>query len=152
PHRSYRGLRLRSAHQWGEYRREIGHRYHRYARDLRYRLERSTVRGRGGGNRSGIYHDRRGARLELGRQYERRRGSAESVAVGGFMAAVVVTTYYKNVVGSRKQLLMNVTLGNGDTLNTGLTVVNQVNPQPATNTPTAITASGGILTFTSGGA
>ena len=69
------------------------------------------------------------------------------------MAAVTVNTLYVNVIGSRRQMLFNVTGTTGDTLVTGLNTVQQVNPQPSgTNDPSAISASGGTLTFTSGGA
>lgn len=58
-----------------------------------------------------------------------------------------------NVIGSRRQQLYNVTGTNGDTLTTGLRSIRQVNVQvTATNPPTGVTDSGGVVTFVSGGA
>ena len=74
------------------------------------------------------------------------------------MAAVTVNSRYQNVIGSRRQLLLNITIANtGDTLNTGLEAVQMVNCQPATNTPTVVALTGGgttpvTATFTTGGA
>ena len=74
------------------------------------------------------------------------------------MAAVTVNSRYQNVIGSRRQLLLNVTVAtSGDTLNTGLESVLYVGAQPASNTPSVIAQSGGgttpvTLTFTTGGA
>lgn len=68
------------------------------------------------------------------------------------MAAVTVNSRYVNVIGSRRQMLYNVTGGTGNTLATGLNNIQEVNVQlTATNSPSAVSTSGGTVTFTSGG-
>lgn len=74
------------------------------------------------------------------------------------MAAVTVNSRRQIVNGNIREIFFNITIATtGDTLNTGLESVLHASPQPATNTPSVVTASGGgttpvTLTFTTGGA
>ena len=68
------------------------------------------------------------------------------------MAAVTQLSARFNVVGNRRSQLYRISGGTGDTLTTGLNSIIEVNVEPnATNSPT-VASSGGVITFTSGGA
>jgi len=68
------------------------------------------------------------------------------------MAEVTINKKYYNVVGSRRSNLYNVDGTSGSTLTTGLQQIQQVNVQPVATNPPTVAVSGGVITFTSGGA
>jgi hypothetical protein len=67
------------------------------------------------------------------------------------MAEVTQNSVRFNVNGNRRDQYYNVTGASGNTLTTGLNNIFQVNVGPLATNPPTVTASGGVVTFTSSG-
>lgn len=67
--------------------------------------------------------------------------------------AVTINSQKRTVFGNKRALLVNLDVGaDADTWASGLTTVDYANLEPPDETAVGVTASGGTLTFQTGGA